>query len=80
MANEYLAVLLVDELNALFLVEDLSDISVPSLWIFSDPVNSIFLAHFILLLLSFGNLELLESESDGLAGHFSHHVDPITFN
>lgn len=80
MANEDLAVLLIDELDTLFLVEDLSDISVPSLWIFSDAVNSIFLAHIGLVFCRFGDLEFLESESNGLARHFGHHIDPITLD
>ena len=80
MANEYLAILLVDELNTFLLIEYLSDISVPGLGILPDPINSIFLAHFTLLLRGLGDLELLESKSNGLAGHFGHHVDPITFD
>jgi hypothetical protein len=80
MANKNLTVLLIDELDALFLVEDLSDIAIPSLWIFSHSVNPIFLAHFGLVLCIFGDLEFLESESNGLAGHFGHHIYPITLD
>ena len=78
MANEDLAILFIDELNSLFLVEDLSDIPVPGLWILSDPVDSIFLAHFGLLLCILSDFELFESETNGFARHLIHHINPVT--
>lgn len=77
-ANEYLAELLVDELATLLLVQDLGDVSILGLGVFSHPVDPVLLDGLVVMrCLLLQDLVLLERHANGLQGSFVHKVNPL---
>lgn len=75
--NQNLTIPLIDQLLALFLVEDFCYIAVSGFGIFSDSINPIFLRHLALLFLSFGDSVLFEGHANTPARRTLQIIGPL---